>query len=35
MTHRHLWKINAILAVVSVAVVGASCYYVWQVLFGV
>jgi hypothetical protein len=34
MSYRHLWRINAILAVVSVVTVSASLLYVWHVLFG-
>lgn len=34
MSHRHLWRINAILAAVSLVTVSASVMYVWHVLFG-
>ncbi len=34
MSHRHLWRINAILAVVAIITMSASAYYVWHVLFG-
>jgi hypothetical protein len=34
MSQRHLWRINAILAVVSLTTVSMSVLYVWHVLFG-